>query len=449
MVNDSDFNGLLSIIQYCITLICGGLDIFLKTHQELIERYILLRKKMKSFCALLVGFFALSSCSRVEDVPEPTAYEVRLPYRAANGLHGYINSENKLVIPAIYSAVEPFSEGRALVYGKEGGSSGWGYIDEQGSWIVKPRFTSGKSFHNGEAMAYVYHRGTRSHFIDLNPFSHDGYTIAYRIDLSGKILEKWNKTKRGYISPKKLAEIKRQDRDRKKRANKNRKKIEPIYQGFAFELRYSDYIAVQMINYPAKGSGIINRKGQVVVPFGAYQHFDISVNEFFIARLEKQKWGILNAEKNTVVIPFEYSSRADLKVLDMGSSSPVLAVRDQAQRWTLFDTSGKRICGNFYYVEGAHENVVAIRDEAGSWGAVNTEGVWVTEPRYQNNFGPKFKHGVAEVWLEVPESEDVREERVKRRLEYEPYKISFYIDKNGRELRANSNAARLAGVSCN
>ena len=53
-----------------------------------------------------------------------------------------------------------FYEGLAAVMvGKE-----WGYIDKTGAFVVKPQFSTAKSFHNG--LARVFYKDGRNGYID-------------------------------------------------------------------------------------------------------------------------------------------------------------------------------------------------------------------------------------------------------------------------------------------
>jgi len=64
---------------------------------------------------------------------------------------GFIDKSGKLVIPARFTYVYPFSEGLAAATESESGDTGWGYIDKSGNWAIPPRFDWASSFQFGLA----------------------------------------------------------------------------------------------------------------------------------------------------------------------------------------------------------------------------------------------------------------------------------------------------------
>ena len=64
---------------------------------------------------------------------------------------GFIDKDGKLVIPATFTHVYPFSEGLAAATESESGDTGWGYIDRSGNWAIPPRFDWASGFQFGLA----------------------------------------------------------------------------------------------------------------------------------------------------------------------------------------------------------------------------------------------------------------------------------------------------------
>jgi hypothetical protein len=64
---------------------------------------------------------------------------------------GFIDKDGKLVIPARFTYVYPFSEGLAAATESESGDTGWGYIDRSGNWVIPRRFDWASSFQLGLA----------------------------------------------------------------------------------------------------------------------------------------------------------------------------------------------------------------------------------------------------------------------------------------------------------
>ena len=75
--------------------------------------------------------------------------EIKLePKEGDNNLWGYVDEEGKWVIKPKFSDAEDFSEGFAAV--KLDGK--WGYIKSDGKWLVKPRFYDAGPFEYGIAV---------------------------------------------------------------------------------------------------------------------------------------------------------------------------------------------------------------------------------------------------------------------------------------------------------
>ncbi|MGB7549647.1 MAG: WG repeat-containing protein [Terracidiphilus sp.] len=81
---------------------------------------------------------------------------------------GFIDHIGKLVIPARFTYVYPFSEGLAAATESEDGESGWGFIDKNGNWAIPPRFDWASSFKFGLApvnrkrnCGYIDKKGTQ------------------------------------------------------------------------------------------------------------------------------------------------------------------------------------------------------------------------------------------------------------------------------------------------
>ncbi len=64
---------------------------------------------------------------------------------------GFIDKTGKVVIPARFTYVYPFSEGLAAATESESGDSGWGFIDKTGKWLVPPSFAWASNFESGVA----------------------------------------------------------------------------------------------------------------------------------------------------------------------------------------------------------------------------------------------------------------------------------------------------------
>lgn len=82
---------------------------------------------------LTVTFFSLSGCAtngpRYQDVRSYS--EGLAPVKLNNGKWGYVDSKQRLVIPAKYEEAKEFADGKAAVklHGR------WGFINKRGEWL--------------------------------------------------------------------------------------------------------------------------------------------------------------------------------------------------------------------------------------------------------------------------------------------------------------------------
>ncbi len=95
------------------------------------------------------------------------------PFRASNKKFGFIGTDGKIAVKALYESVGYFSDG--LAWAKDGELLG--YINNKGEWIIKPQFTSGKEFDktsgmarvkNGEKWCYVNKSGEMMYMTDTD-----------------------------------------------------------------------------------------------------------------------------------------------------------------------------------------------------------------------------------------------------------------------------------------
>ena len=89
---------------------------------------------------LLVGFWGVSRLRPAAPAPA-----------RQNGRWGYANADGELVVPARYSAAEPFRQGRAVVVAE----GAHGFINEKGEEVVKPAYDALNAYAGGYARARV------------------------------------------------------------------------------------------------------------------------------------------------------------------------------------------------------------------------------------------------------------------------------------------------------
>jgi len=443
---------------------------------------------------------------------------VLIPFLTEKGW-GYADSNGKLVIPGRYCGVSGvFSEGRASAGGCGTDRGLYGYIDQQGRWIVKPRFTSADDFRAGEALARVSDSSPerltnflRKHFPIYEGRGSDTEvikrtTVTYRLDADGKILsqieqsdtnvsaesyeskdnaEKWfadlpslraekaekhewdmpeRKRMSNLAQWRKLAASCGYQLARKLPPNDSRDDWWSISDNYAVD----DYAVVT--SSKKEGLGVIDKQCHLVVPFGVYGDETVIekrkgemvkktadfrlLNHFLMAKRKGQGYGVLDVAKNVELMPFDRLTSQEIDLFHEINSirepeGAGFAVRDDHQRWTVFDAAGKRLCGGFskIYYPGVRRRseatlnvhgqapVIAVMDENQRWGALAPDGTWIFEPRYDTGF--YFDEaGYARVSAVIE-------------LDGKKREAQFFVDRSGREFRTNGKTGSdYFGVRC-
>ncbi|MFU2089573.1 WG repeat-containing protein [Avibacterium avium] len=83
-------------------------------------------------------------------------YQGLASYQEENGLWGFINTQNQIVIPAQFARAGRFSKGRAAVQSTQ--NNLWGFIDRTGKYVIPPRYTC-LGYFSEEGLAGVYEGG--------------------------------------------------------------------------------------------------------------------------------------------------------------------------------------------------------------------------------------------------------------------------------------------------
>ncbi len=243
------------------------------------------------FIILLVGLFSCAQdngdTSDQDEVGREEAYWE--DYETPSMLWGWINRENRLVIPAEYDDARDFSEGLAAVNYK----GKWGYVDTLGNRVIPPRFAEARSFHEGFAavknfegkMAFIDRTGhpiTDFSYLGLRSFLHGRAPAKLEsgwgyLNSSGKLVVPARYSAVWPFHTKKIARVKLGEkykfihRDGTVLKGPQREKITPFSGGY--------------YRYSAGGKwGVLDTFGQVIVA-AAYDHITPSEKGIYV--LEK------------------------------------------------------------------------------------------------------------------------------------------------------------------
>lgn len=168
-----------------------------------------------------------------------------------DGKWGYINKKGEMVIPPKFEDAGDFFSDRAFVQEEENGL--YGYINRKGKYVIAPQFRKAKPFSNGLAIVEIDWQEPkcidRTGKVMFDAISYDNDFISLDIENFSSNLAsfRYYRDKIGYI-----------DREGKVVIKPNFRRITPFYGDIAFASK--EYLW-----------GIINKKGQFIVPEKFYE----------------------------------------------------------------------------------------------------------------------------------------------------------------------------------
>ena len=266
------------------------------------------------------------------------------PVINADGLWGYQDDSGKMVIKPRWKDADYFSEGLASVTADY---DLYGYIDETGAMIIKPQWIEANPFSEGLAAVKILKTAD-------NGFEYDQYGY---IDHTGK-----------YVIP------------------SNWNEAGDFYEGYACVKRGE--------LYGGRG-GFIDKTGRLAIPaLNNWKDWkDVSEGMMRVCD-ERNRWGFFNT-KGEQVIPFKWKNARAF-------SEGLAAVQNDKDEWCFIDKKGNvKIPTNSQWKEVGHFRCGLARvmkstcryDE--EWGYINTKGELVID--FQWLEAMDFDQGVARV----------------------------------------------------
>lgn len=184
--------------------------------------------------------------------------------------YGFVDETGKVVIPMIYKRAQPFSEGLAAVEINDDAMNRWVYIDRNGNVVSKRRYYTASSYQDG--LAEVSHSTFDVEYIDKK-----GKTVL-RVPKEGILHRYGNTFERMLCTDEQQRRCGIQDMQGNWIIKPEFPPIRPFSEGMAiFEVihRKVSYFGLRPTGEErSMGVGVINRKGEIVVPMGKYRGID-------------------------------------------------------------------------------------------------------------------------------------------------------------------------------
>lgn len=330
---------------------------------------------MRVFLFLLFAATSFVSCSSGEEnissTEEKYVDDGLLALVIKGKKYGFINSNNKVVIPLDYDQATTFSEGLACV--KKDGK--WKFINANNEIVIDNlNIEYPTRFKEGYARVHMGFGNMR--FIDKKGGkSKEGFERLYEFNNGlAKAISKGFK-QHGFINPQGEWVI--------KYTEKKPDDLSDFSEGIA-----SFRIAGDINKFPTK-KGFMNTKGETTIE-AQYKEVGPFVNG--IARANKadiwhiNKWGYIN-KKGEPVIEFQYDEAFDFR--------DGLAFVKKGANGLMIDSSGTTIFELGYNAAYVFTENLApkFEEKKRKWGYINKSGEWLIQPQFDKVYD--FNNGFA------------------------------------------------------
>jgi len=171
---------------------------------------------------------------------------------------------------------------------------------------------------------------------------------------------------------------------------------DPFYEANAFDDSTSEYASVMKMDADRNplGMGLINRKGEVVVPI-IYDGLEVGLEGGYCVVTKNNKLGMVNAEGKEIVTP-------QYEIISPKPVEGLLRVTKDG-KCGVINTKGEIIIPVIYAeAEPAKEGMVAFMNEPQRWGYLNLKNEIIIKPEF--TFSAAFENG--KVILQKADGED-------------------------------------------
>lgn len=342
---------------------------------------------MKQILAILLTATTLSCQLNAQNVNERTK---ELYPIIENELWGYIDSLGKVIVEPKFRSAGQFSEGLAPV--RLNGT--YGYIDQTGDFVIQPKYDVAYSFQKGQAKVYINGK-------------------PYYINLEGKITFEHNFSEiHGFgtndfsIVITKAENYGIINREGQFLVDTIYKRIRPFSDELSIvsSRKHETYPNNDKVN-PTSETGVINSKGEIIVPFGDYKSISPFRNgyakvELFVERQNgyyDHKGVIDSSGKLRFVVPakkwhFDYGSghfSEGLATVDIYSVDPdtveVWSSNDRFSYKGVINSEGNIIFSNDNWEEITpfSNNRAFVKTIDEDWYLINRKGQILNQHPYQ------------------------------------------------------------------
>jgi hypothetical protein len=297
----------------------------------------------------ILGIVFLFSCGKFKTT------ELKLIPVESDGKWGFIDEEGKYVVNPQFQSVSFFCEGMAAV---ENFDSKWGYINEKGEIVINPQYKSVCDF--SEDLACVVKEGGMPQYINAKG------ELKFQIDADkagsfhGSYAYVKIKDKCGYIDKTGIIKI-----------NAQFDNILPFSEELAPVCNFD--VKDSIIDYSESKWGFINSEGKLIIAqqFKSVYGFTCSLAA---ATLDNKQWGFINKTGKFIINP---------QFDEVRSFFNDIAPFKQDNLWGFIDLKGKIIINpQFDMVLTGNSDMIPVKS-SNKWGYIDYKGKYVINPQFE------------------------------------------------------------------
>lgn len=374
---------------------------YLKMAKKLNPKNLIIDKKLNAISQLSIN--ASPPLGNVEEPETVFEYKNGIARIKKDGKYGFIDVNNKIVIPLNFDDLRDFSNGLAAA--KVG--SRWGFIDSSGKMLIEPIYNDVSNF-DKHGLAKVIKKlkwgiiNTMGNIIVPIEFEREAYIFSL-----------WESSE--YIVTCKSSGILGLEEICGVYDRKGKLILPVIYDEIKDRYRFRP----EKNEYPyfhvsfKKQWGVVDKNNNVIIPF-SYQDEDCirDYTNGFAAVKVNERWGFLN-DKGLQVIPFQYEKVNDFK-------GTLFEVRNKA-KWGAVDANNvfkiPMDFENLQYLENGYYGA----EKNDKWGILNSDGDTICDFIY-DEMGSSIRNEFIRIFYSS--------ERTKLHVEVKINGANFYIDEN-------------------
>lgn len=308
-----------------------------------------------------------------------------------NRLHGFVDADGDVVIPARFMNVGDFNGGLAPARVK----GTYGYVDTKGEFVIAPRFDFAEPFDNGVARVYI---DAKPYLIDRSGeilFAHDYVELSLPMD--GRVIVTTRGFEEGHFAERGTMRGGRQgvvDLQGGLIVDTIYQKISPFVEGRA---------VVEMVvegrdpNDWGIDVGVIDADGRIIVPLGLYDEIESYSEGFAMVGVDDEPVGFVDREGRLAITIDTGRYEMSWRSVRFSGGCALLKRKGRQNSYAILRTSGDvvELRDTFSDIMSFHQGRAFAQISEERWVMIDDHGRRVTDREFAGWRAPEFSDGVA------------------------------------------------------